>query len=137
MGYGKSKCPKITEIEKNHAEQIRQTDDENYLHMLLAVIFHETLDGVTEDGSEGVSLGFYGFRELVEEVMGDAADEGKWQVLMLIRGNIDTDEVDKALSHEVFDGRIGEMVVNKLRQTREETVCQRLTIDAVDNLRQR
>ena len=137
MAYGKSKCLKITEIEKNQAEQIRQTDDENYLHIILAVIFHETLDGVTEDGSEGVSLGFYGFREFVEEVMGDAADEGKWQVLMLIRGNIDTDEVDKALSHEVFDGRIGEMVVNKLRQTREETVCQRLTIDAVDNLRQR
>ena len=101
------------------------------------MIFHETLDGVTEDGSEGISLGFYGFRELVCEVMGDAADEGKWQVLMLIRGNIDADEVDKALSHEVFDGRIGEMIVDKLRQTREETVCQRLTIDAVDDLWQR
>ena len=118
MGSKKSKCPNIIEIEKNQAGQIRQTDVENYLHTLLAVIFHETLDGVTEDGSEGVPLGFYGFRELVCEVMGDAADEGKWQVLVLIRGNIDTDEVDKALSYEVFDGRIGEMVVDEFRQTR-------------------
>ena len=69
--------------------------------------------------------------------MSDAADERKWQILVLIRGNIDANEVNKALAHEVFDIRIGEMVVDKLRQTREETVCQRLTIDAVDDFRQR
>ena len=101
------------------------------------MILYETLDGVMEDSSEGVFFGFYGLRELVCEVMSDAADEGKWQILVLIRGDIDADEVNKTLAHEVFDIRIGKMVVDKLRQTGEETVCQRLTIDAIDDFRQR
>jgi hypothetical protein len=101
------------------------------------MILHQTLYGIVEDGSEGVFLGFDGLRELVCEVMSDAADEGKWQILVLIWGDIDTDEVDKALTHEVFDGRIGEMVVDELREAGEKTVCQRLTIDAIDDLWQR
>ena len=101
------------------------------------MILYEALNGIVEDGSEGVFLGFDGLRKLVCEVMSNAADKGKWQILMLVWGNIDADEVDKALAHEVFDGGIGEMVVDELRQTREKTVCQRLTIDSVDNLRQR
>ena len=100
------------------------------------MIFREALDGVVKDGSKSVFLGFHSLRELIGEVMGDAADEGKWQILVLIRGNIDANEVDKALAHDIFNGRIGEMVVNKLRQTGKETVRQRLTIDAIDNLRQ-
>ena len=100
------------------------------------MILHEALNRVVEDGSKGIFLGFYGLRELVCEVMSDAADEGKWQISMLIRGNIDANEVDKALAHDIFDGWIGEMIVNKLRQTGKETVRQRLTIDAVDDLRQ-
>ena len=92
------------------------------------MIFHEALDGVAEYGSEGVFFGFYGLRELVCEIMSDAADEGKWQILVLIRGNIYADEVDKALAHEIFNIWIGEMVVDKLRQAREKTVCQWLTI---------
>lgn len=101
------------------------------------MIFREALDGVMKDGSKSVFLGFHSLRELIEEVMGDAADEGKWQILVLIRGNIYADEVDKALAHEIFNIWIGEMVVDKLRQTRKKTVCQRLTIDAIDDLRQR
>ena len=97
------------------------------------MILYETLDGVMEDSSEGVFFGFYGLRELVCEVMSDAADEGKWQISMLIRGNIDANEVDKALAHEVFNIRIVEMIVNKLRQTRQKTVRQGLTIDAIDD----
>ena len=78
------------------------------------MILHETFDGVVEDGADGIFFGFYGLCKLVAEVVSDAADEGKWQVLMLIRGNIDTDEVDKALSHELFDGRIVKVVVDEL-----------------------
>ena len=80
------------------------------------MILHETFDGVVEDGAEGISFGFHGLCELVGEVVSDAADEGKWQVLVLIWGDIDADEVDKALSHEVFNSRIGEVVVDELCQ---------------------
>ena len=70
------------------------------------MILRETFDGVMEDGSKSIFLGFDGLRELVCEVVSDAADEGKWQILMLIGGNIYANEVDKALTHEIFDGRI-------------------------------
>ena len=39
------------------------------------MILYEPLDGVVEDGPEGVFLGFYSLRELVGEVMCNAADE--------------------------------------------------------------
>ena len=39
------------------------------------MILYEALDGVVEDGPEGVFLGFYSLRELVSEVMCNAADE--------------------------------------------------------------
>lgn len=101
------------------------------------MILYKTLDGVVENGTEGVFLRLDGLRKLVFEVVGDAANERKWQILVFIGSNIDADEVDKALADEVFDGRIRQVIVNKLRQTRQKTVRQGLTIDAIDDLRQR
>ena len=50
---------------------IRNDNQKNSYRM----IFREALDGVVEDGPEGVFLGFYSLRELVSEVMCNAADE--------------------------------------------------------------
>ena len=100
------------------------------------MVLYEALDWVVEDGAKGIFFGLDSLCKLICEVVSDAADEGKWQISVLIGGNIDADEVDKALAHEVFDIRIVEMIVDKLRQTRQKTVRQGLAIDAIDDLRQ-
>ncbi len=75
LGYKKPKSPKFTENIEKRTEQVRPICVEIYLHYILSVILYEPLDGVVEDGSKGVFLGFYSLRELVGEVMSDAADE--------------------------------------------------------------
>ena len=75
LGCGKSKSPKFTENIEKRTEQVRPICIEIYLHYILSVILYEPLDGVVEDGPEGVFLGFYSLRELVGEVMCNAADE--------------------------------------------------------------
>ena len=62
------------------------------------MVLYEALDGVVKDGAEGVFLRLYGLCKLICEVVSDAADEGKWQISVLIGGNIDANEVDKALA---------------------------------------
>ena len=75
LGYKKPKSPKFTENIEKRTEQVRPICVEIYLHYILSVILYEPLDGVVEDGSKGVFFRFYGLRELVGEVMSDAADE--------------------------------------------------------------
>ena len=99
------------------------------------MVLCQTLNGIVEDGSEGVFLGFDGLRELVCEVMSDAADEGEREIPVLIRSNVDPDKIDKTLAHHPLNGRIREVVVDELGQTCEEAISQGLTIDAIDDLR--
>ena len=49
------------------------------------MILYETLNGIVEDGSEGVFLGFDGLRKLVCEVMSNAADKGKMADILSVK----------------------------------------------------
>lgn len=80
----------------------------------LTMIVYQSLDRIAEDGAEGVALRLDSLGKLVCEIVCDAADKRKREILMLVGSNIDTDEVDEALSHKILDSRIIEMVVDKL-----------------------
>ena len=65
------------------------------------------------------------------------SNERNGQIFVLIRLYMIGQEVGKALLNQVLQAGKFQMATNKLRERSQPTVSQRLTINAIDNLRQR
>ena len=60
------------------------------------MIGYKAVDGAAQDGSDGEALGGSCLRELLAEVVGNAADEADGQVCSLILSDIAAEEVAEA-----------------------------------------
>lgn len=98
----------------------------------LLMVTDKSIYGTLKDSAKRESLGISSLCKLLPEMPGYAADERERQILAAIGKDVDMDEIDEVLAHQITQLGFVKVAVDELRETGEKTVCKGLPIDTVD-----